>query len=57
MVKTKGLAELSQLSIGDYYYRITPKVDQFYAVITNPTDGQVFIGTLVDISGNVVIVD
>jgi hypothetical protein len=49
-------SELQNLSPGDYYFRIIPRVDQFWAQIDVPAEGQVYVGTTVDVSGTVIIV-
>lgn len=45
--------DLAGLTIGEWYYRITPIVSQFMAVVSNPVDGQVFVDTVVDVSGTI----
>jgi len=50
--------DLSNLSSGtQYYYRVVPILDQFLPFVDNISDGQVIIGTLVDISGTVEVYD
>lgn len=49
------LANLSEDII--YYYRVTPIVNQFLPVISNPIEGQVLIGTSLTIEGTVDIYD
>jgi len=50
-------SELSDLPESNYYIRITPFVTQFYVTISQPEDGQVFIGNAVDIAGEVIFID
>ncbi|MCF7840074.1 MAG: hypothetical protein K9N22_04785, partial [Candidatus Marinimicrobia bacterium] len=45
--------ELAGLTTGDWYYRITPIVSQFQAAITDPINGQVFLDTVIDVSGTI----
>ena len=46
-------AELTGLTIGDWYYRVTPIVNQFQSIIINPANGQVFLDTVIDVSGTI----
>lgn len=52
-----SLPEVAGLGLGDWFYRVKPIVDQFRVVMNTPTDGQVFQGTEITVSGSVVYYD
>lgn len=47
------VSEIENLSLGDWFYRITPIVSQFQAEITSPVNGQVFLDTTIEVNGHV----
>ncbi|MBO8183341.1 MAG: hypothetical protein H0Z28_11220 [Archaeoglobus sp.] len=48
---------IANLPEGNYYIRIIPVVSNFLPQITEPQDGQVYIGTEINITGNIIVFD